>query len=80
MKDLTPKKVNAIFILAILIGALIGFLGAYLEYTVLVFVGMAIMCMAVVLRVIFYRCPHCGKYLDRSTGQYCPYCGRDING
>ena len=79
MKKLRPKKVNLIFGIALLAGAAAGFYGVFSEKTVLSCIGIAAMAGAVLFRFIFYRCPHCGKYLDRSTGRYCPYCREDVN-
>ena len=25
------------------------------------------------------RCPHCGSYLGRNTGPYCPECGKEVD-
>lgn len=35
----------------------------------------ALIFAVVIFQIIFYRCPHCGKYLGRTTGRHCPYCG-----
>lgn len=40
---------------------------------------MIIFMVALGIHLIFYRCPHCGKFLDRSTGDYCPYCGQQMD-
>ncbi len=79
MKDFNPKKINKINIALIGIGALIGVIGALSEFFVLAFFGMAVIVGSAVFRLIFYRCPYCSKYLDRSSGDYCPYCGKKIN-
>lgn len=31
------------------------------------------------LHVCWLRCPHCGKDLDRNCGDYCQYCGQEID-
>lgn len=79
MKKLKPKNANLMFWIILIIGFVISFCGVPQETTALIVIGIAIMCAAMIFRFIFYRCPHCGKYLDRSTGQYCPYCREDVN-
>jgi len=79
MKKLPPKKANRIAIASLGIGALIGAAGALSEVTGLVALGIFIMIASLFFRILTYRCPHCNAYLDRSTGDFCPYCGRDIN-
>lgn len=31
------------------------------------------------LYLFWMRCPHCGRHLDRNNGQYCQYCGKEID-
>ena len=79
MKRLRPKDVNSILVIALLIGAVTAFYGVFSDKTALSVIGIVIMICSVLFRYIFYRCPHCGKYLDRSTGPYCPYCREKVN-
>lgn len=79
MKKLKPKTVHRLCWLFLLIGAIIALCGIPVESNVFILIGLVVMCCALIFRVIFYRCPHCGKYLDRSTGQYCPYCRGNVN-
>ena len=79
MKKLPPKKANRIAIALLGIGALIGAAGALSEITGLVMLGMFIMITSFAFRLLTYRCPHCGAYLDRSTGDFCPFCRREIS-
>lgn len=53
--------------------------GTHFENILLAFLGFACIIGAVIYRLLVYRCLHCGKYLDRSTGQYCPFCIEDVN-
>jgi hypothetical protein len=46
-----------------------------------VFAGLAIAMLAgaLVVMLIFYRCPHCKAYLGRDKrGQYCRWCGKTL--
>ena len=79
MKNLKPKNVNVIVWISFLIGAIVAFTGTFLDKTVIIVVGVIIVICSMIFRFIFYRCPYCGAYLDRSTGDYCPYCGEDVN-
>ena len=79
MKKLSPKRIRAVFWIILLIGIIIGLIGAFSEINALMIAGMITMVCSIIVYVIFYRCPHCGRYLDRSTGEYCPYCGKEIN-
>lgn len=29
-------------------------------------------------KAVFYRCPHCRRYLHRVYGKCCPYCGKEL--
>ena len=31
-----------------------------------------------VLTALFWKCPHCGKFLGRSRGVYCHHCGKKL--
>ena len=79
MKKLKPKTVHRLCWLFLLIGAIIALCGIPVESNVFILIGLVVMCCTLIFRVIFYRCPHCGKYLDRSTGLYCPYCRGNVN-
>lgn len=41
--------------------------------------GLALIGASVVIEWTFYKCPHCHRYLGRSTGgDYCQYCGKSL--
>ena len=79
MKRLSPKNVDYYFLLILAAGAILGGIGAFLEIGPLAVIGMVLMFGDIIFRLVCYRCPHCGKYLDRSKGDYCPYCGESMN-
>lgn len=79
MKNINPKKANTVFIICLVAGALLGGIGSTEGIQWMAMLGIAVMMGGLVLKVILYRCPHCGKYLDRSSGEFCPYCGKNIN-
>jgi len=61
-------------------GAVILFVGLYLQYFVAFYIGVGIMLAATFQAWAFWRCPFCGKRLNvrgrRPT--YCPNCSRDL--
>lgn len=78
MKHIPPKKARMICLLLLLGGAAIGLMGALLEVTFITILGFIALFGSMAFHFIFYRCPHCEKFLDRSSGDYCPYCGRKL--
>ncbi len=79
MKNLKPKTVQTYCWIIFGLGAFIGFMGAAAGSTVVPVIGIVILLSGIAFRFTFYRCPHCGKYLDRSTGEFCPKCGEKVN-
>jgi hypothetical protein len=79
VKKITPKRALAISLILFLIGFAFVSWGTSGKMPVMV-VGIAIMLAAFAVRFAFYRCPHCGNYLGRSFGDYCPSCGKELNG
>ena len=42
--------------------------------------GLGLMAAALIRDGIFWRCPCCGKYLDRNFfASYCPRCGEELD-
>ena len=52
--------------------------GALVQSALLIVAGLLLLIVALVLHFTYNRCPHCGRFLDRSTGAYCPYCGKKM--
>ena len=73
-----PKTARLLFWCLLGMGALIGTIGAY-HSTVWFALGLILMVSAAVLRFMFDRCPHCGGFLGRSPGSFCPHCGKKID-
>lgn len=78
-KMLSPQKVRMIVWITLLIGFIIGVVGMFTDITALAVIGVIVMICAIIVHFVLYRCSHCGKFLDRSTGEFCPYCGEKVN-
>ena len=68
-----------IYWLILLAGLVIAMIGVGAEISAISIGGIVVMAGSIIYRVIFYRCPHCDKFLDRSTGDFCPYCGSKVD-
>ena len=79
MKKISPKQVNLYFLLIFAIGAVLGAIGALSEIKPLAIIGITLLIGDIIFRIACYRCSYCGRYLDRSRGEYCPYCGKELN-
>ena len=79
MKNLPPKKVRMIVWCLLGVGGVTGVWGAWMEMKLVFLLGIAVMLSSLAVHLIFYRCPHCGGFLDRSTGDFCPRCGKRMD-
>lgn len=79
LKKYTPKKIRSMFWAIWLAGFIIGLAGPLCEIAAFSVTGIIIMVGSGVFYLVFYRCPDCGKFLGRNTGEYCPYCGKAVN-
>ena len=74
------KKIEIRSLLILALGSLTAFTGAiFFSSEFLIFIGLGIMVSSIIYHLIFYRCPHCGKYLYRNNGDFCQYCGKNLN-
>lgn len=71
MKKITRKQIKARTFIILGIGLLIALCGVAVEISALSMAGLLIMFSSIIYHVIFYRCPHCGKFLGRNTGEFC---------
>ena len=81
MKPMKLKRVRRIIWGLIILGAALAFTGVYTGFAfspAMTAAGILLTVAAVVFKLVYYRCPHCNAYLDRSTGSYCPYCGKKV--
>mgnify|MGYP000512560739 CR=1 FL=1 len=84
MNDKKPlmdyRRVQKLQTPLLLTGALLSGVGTSVSVP-LVILGIAIMLFAIVIGVLYYRCPHCGRPLGRigEGSAYCPHCGKALN-
>lgn len=80
MKKLTPKEIVVRIYRLLFIGMVTAFVGIVLGMQMpVITLGLLLMAASAILQIVFYRCPHCGKMLNRRTGEYCPKCGKKVN-
>ena len=59
------------------LGFLVGVVG---QNEPCIAIGTLIIFSGLMVLLIYYRCPHCGRYLGREGGlTYCPYCGKALD-
>lgn len=59
------------------LGFLVGVVG---QNEQCIAIGTLIISSGLAVLLIYYRCPHCGRYLGREGGlTYCPYCGKALD-
>ena len=78
MKYISPKKVRVIFFIAQVVAILVIAMGARLDSMAVIYTGAGIVVLALIFSFFWNRCPHCGRHLGSSWGEYCPYCGKDV--
>jgi len=75
-----PRVTRKITLITGVIGLLTVILGEYLyPESIMKQIGIGIVFVAVIIHIILYRCPHCRRFLSKSTGKYCPHCGKDMD-
>lgn len=79
MKRWYPRQIRRLVMILLALGVLLAAAGVSREWFPLCGLGIAVMVGAILFHLLFYRCPCCGKFLDRSTGDFCPYCGKQVN-
>ena len=70
MKKLLPQTVRIVVGLLFAVGAIVAILGVLVKITPLSEVGIVVLICGVGCQFLLYRCPHCGRFLDRSTGEF----------
>lgn len=79
MRYIPPKKIRGIYFAAIAAAALLIVIGGLLRSVAMMLTGTGIVLLAYIFYLIWYRCPHCGRHLGNSWGEFCPYCGKKVD-
>lgn len=80
MNKRTPKEIRKRTYITFGIGLFVAMCGiAINEQAAIIMMGLLTMFASMIYYVLFYRYPHCGKYLDRSAAEFCPSCGKKVN-
>lgn len=79
MRYIPPKKVRGGYFIAIAAAAPLMLIGSLLPNMAMLFVGVGIVLLDLIFYLLWYRCPHCGRHLGNSWGEFCPYCGKKVN-
>ena len=80
LKD-SPKFACALGDAMIIGGVVVTAIGLRLNAMWLAVIGLAAMLLGIAAKLIYWRCPKCGRMLPiRSvTGmEFCPYCGEEL--
>ena len=50
-------------------------------FVVLAITSFIMICAALVIQIMIYRCPHCNNLLPfrGSSGEYCRFCGKNLD-
>ena len=81
---MTPLKWNKAITASLALGAASGFLAIMLHGTIGTILGVlcaVLLLAALLMSVLFWRCPSCGKSLPYSNSarmKYCPYCAESL--
>ncbi len=82
MKKLTMRTKQRIAWLLLVVGWVVFASAAYFDGSLLqIAIGAVLVFAAITLDLIWWRCPHCGKYLhfhNRESGDFCQKCGKPI--
>jgi len=70
-----PKRAKKFALVFLSAGFLVGAFGALTEFSAVSLIGAVGIIAATGWDYCFCRCPHCGRHLDRTRIDKCPYCG-----
>lgn len=72
-----PKKARELTNTLLMTGIVVMLLGYVNE--IFLMIGAIVACSCLLPHFIFYKCPHCGRHLGRNEGEFCQYCGKQID-
>ncbi len=75
MKIKTADMVQTILWGLIAVSWLIGYI---FENGIALIVCVGSLMIIIIIRILFWRCPYCEKYIGRDLGKYCRNCGKEL--
>lgn len=72
-----PKKAQKLSVCMWLTGMILLLFG-YIHIIFLI-IGLTTAISGAVVNILFNKCPHCGKHLVNNGGNFCQFCGREID-
>ncbi|MBQ4564130.1 MAG: hypothetical protein IJA58_06595 [Lachnospiraceae bacterium] len=80
---MSPKKSQLVMIILSMIGLVLVLFatGGQSVNTVLMVIGFCFVMAGLIINLIFWKCPSCGRHLPKGPIDmtYCPYCGESID-
>jgi len=77
-KKVSRETVKKIVVAIILVGFFVYIIGNRTTASYLKIVGEVIILSSIIPVIMFWRCPKCGKFLNRIYQGCCPHCGYPI--
>ena len=74
---MNPRKACVLRDTLFVVGFII-MLAAYI-YEPLIIIGAIVMFSGLIPHFLYNKCPSCGKQLGRNDGEYCQYCGKELD-
>ena len=71
-----PKEARKLTVTLIIVGFAVMLMGYF--HGAFFALGACVSFSALIPNFLFYRCPHCGRYLGRSDGAFCQHCGERL--
>ncbi len=72
------EKVRLLMVLLSILALVLFPLASGLKNEPLMYGALFCFVLSVLVWFIFYRCPHCRKFLGQSTKTFCPYCKKRL--
>ncbi len=79
MHIMNPKTVKLICTAMLVVSILLCLVASAANQGWPVVIALLLCIGAIVLDLIFYRCPECRRYLGRRFVNFCPFCGEDLD-
>ena len=75
--DMKPRQAGKLRDILLIVGFVVMLMGYY--HKAFLIAGACIACSCLIPHFLFYKCPHCGRFLGRNEGEFCQHCGKRID-